>query len=60
MKKLMLVAALCAVAGIMTGCGSLRTPDGARKDKVWYNTFFGLSVESAVWGDGIIPGSTVK
>ena len=60
MKKLMLVVALCAVAGIMTGCGSLRTPDGPRKDKVWYSTFFGLSVESALWGDGIIPGSVVK
>ena len=56
----MLVVALCAVAGIMTGCGSLRTPDGPRKDKVWYSTFFGLSVESALWGDGIIPGSVVK
>lgn len=56
----MLVVALCAVAGIMTGCGSLRTPDGPRNNKVWYNTVFGLSIESALWGDGIIPGSVVK
>ena len=54
MKKLMLVAALCAVAGIMTGCGSLRTPVGERTGKVWYNTFFGLSLDSAVQGDGLV------
>ena len=54
MKKLMLVVALCAVAGIMTGCGSLRTPVGERNGKVWYNTFFGLSLDSAVQGDGLV------
>ena len=54
MKKLMLVVALCAVAGIMTGCGSLRTPVGERNGKVWYQTFFGLSLDSAVQGDGLV------
>ena len=60
MKKLLFVAAAALMLCAVTGCGSLRTPDGPRKDKVWYSTFFGLSVESALWGDGIIPGSVVK
>ena len=48
---------LAAVAGItfaLTGCGSLRTPVGERKGKVYYNTFFGLSLDSAVQGDGFV------
>ena len=54
MKKLILVAALAAVGLTIAGCGSLRTPVGERKNKVWYNTFFGLSLDSAVSGDGLV------
>ncbi len=54
MKKFLLVAAAAATLVAMTGCGSLRTPSGERNEKVWYHTFFGISIESAVYGDGII------
>ncbi len=54
MKKLVMLAALAAVLTVLTGCGSLRTPAGPNNQKVWYNTFFGVSIESAVYGDGII------
>ena len=54
MKKLVMLAALAAVLTVLTGCGSLRTPAGANNNKIWYNTFFGISIESAVYGDGII------
>jgi hypothetical protein len=52
MKKLLVLAALAAVAFVMTGCGSLRTPVGQNNKKIYYNTFFGLSLDSAVEGDG--------
>ena len=54
MKKFFLIAATAAVLATMTGCGSMRTPKGDRNNKVWYNTFFGISIESLVYGDGII------
>ena len=55
MKKLLIVAAAAVVALAFTGCGSLRTPtSGARAKNVYYNTFFGISVESLVYGDGLI------
>jgi len=54
MKKIFMVAAAAALLAVMTGCGSLRTPTGKNNNKVWYNTFFGISIESAVYGDGII------
>lgn len=54
MKKILVVVALCAVAGMLTGCGSLRTPAGKNNGKIWYNTFFGLSLDSAVQGDGLV------
>ena len=54
MKKILVVVALCAVAGMLTGCGSLRTPKGENNGKIWYNTFFGLSLDSAVQGDGCV------
>ncbi len=55
MKKLMLIAAAVATLVAVTGCGSLRTPSkGDHNKKIWYNTFFGISIESAVYGDGII------
>ena len=55
MKK-MLIIALAAVAAVaFTGCGSLRTPtSGKRAKNVYYKTFFGLSLESAVYGDGLV------
>ena len=57
MKKLIIVAAVAAMALVLTGCGSARTPtSGARSKNVWYNTFFGISVESLVYGDGLIVG----
>lgn len=54
MKKMLMIAALAAVGFALTGCGSLRTPVGERNKKVYYNTFFGLSLDSAVQGDGFV------
>ena len=55
MKKLMLAAVAALMVCAVTGCGSARTPKtGDRSKYVWYNTFFGISIESAVYGDGII------
>ena len=55
MKKLAIVALAVVMAAAITGCGSLRTPkSGARSKYVYYNTFFGISIESAVYGDGLI------
>ena len=54
MKKFFLIAGAVAMLAVMTGCGSMRTPKGANNNKIWYNTFFGVSIESAVYGDGII------
>ncbi|MBE6389470.1 MAG: hypothetical protein E7043_04780 [Lentisphaerae bacterium] len=55
MKKLVIFAVAALVACAVTGCGSLRTPkSGARSKYVYYNTFFGLSIESGVYGDGFI------
>ena len=57
MKKLMMVVAVAALAFALTGCGSLRTPTkGPRSKNVYYNTFFGISLESLVYGDGVIVG----
>lgn len=55
MKKLLLLGLAAVVAVVISGCGSLRTPtSGARSKNVYYHTFFGLSIESAVYGDGIV------
>ena len=54
MKKFFMIACAAVVLAAMTGCGSIRTPKGANNNKIWYNTFFGISIESAVYGDGII------
>ena len=55
MKKLLIIAAAAIALGALTGCGSARTPlSGPRSKNVWYNTFFGVSIESAVYGDGLI------
>ena len=54
MKKLLMVVALGAIACALSGCGSLRTPVGKNNGKIYYNTFFGLSLDSAVQGDGFV------
>ena len=55
MKKLVLFGIVAALMVLATGCGSLRTPtSGARAKNVYYKTFFGISIESAVYGDGLI------
>ena len=57
MKKLLILAVAAAVALVVTGCGSLRTPkSGPRSKNVYYSTFFGISLESAVYGDGLVVG----
>ena len=57
MKKFIVIAAVAAVALALTGCGSMRTPtSGSRKNNVFYKTFFGISVESLVYGDGLVVG----
>ena len=55
MKKLLLIAAVAITLGALTGCGSARTPtEGPRSKNTYYNTFFGVSIESAVYGDGLV------
>ena len=55
MKKCLIIAAAALMACAFTGCGSLRTPkSGPRSKNVYYHTFFGLSIESAVYGDGLV------
>ena len=55
MKKALLIATAAIAVIALTGCGSLRTPkSGARSGNVYYNTFFGISLESAVYGDGLV------
>ncbi len=55
MKKAFLALAALTALVAVTSCGSLRTPtNSANNQKVWYNTFFGVSIESAVYGDGIL------
>ena len=54
MKKILMLAAVVGITFALTGCGSLRTPVGERNGKVYYNTFFGLSLDSAVQGDGFV------
>ena len=55
MKKLLVLGIAAFIALAASSCGSLRTPtSGANAKNVYYHTFFGLSIESAVYGDGII------
>ena len=55
MKKIITFVALVAMVVAMSGCSSLRTPsNGPRAGKVYYSTFMGLSIESAVYGDGFV------
>jgi hypothetical protein len=54
MKKFLLLAFAGAMIAALTGCGSMRTPDGANNKKVYYHTFFGITIEGLVYGDGLI------
>ena len=55
MKKFFLGLAALVTLVAVTSCGSLRTPSaGAHADKVWDDTFFGISIESLVCGDGLL------
>ena len=55
MKKMIIFAVAAVAAIVVTGCGSARTPtSGPRAKNVYYQTFFGLSIESAVYGDGLV------
>ena len=55
MKKLLILAVAALAIGALTGCGSARTPlSGPRSKNTYYNTFFGVSIERAVYGDGLI------
>ncbi len=55
MKKVLMALAALATIVSLSSCCSIRTPtDSPNNKKVWYNTFFGISIESAVYGDGII------
>ena len=55
MKKFFLGLVALAALVAVTSCGSLRTPSASpRTDKVWYNTFFGISIESLVCGDELL------
>ncbi|MFA5689018.1 MAG: hypothetical protein WC959_07710 [Kiritimatiellales bacterium] len=55
MKKIVMIAAVSALLFSLTGCGSLRTPASGRNHGLtYYNTFFGISIESLVYGDGLV------
>ena len=55
MKKLVLFGIVAALMVLATGCGSARTPtSGSRAKNVYYKTFFGISIESLIYGDGLI------
>ena len=55
MKSFLMLIAATALVVTLTGCGSLRTPSsGPNANKVYYSTFFGVSIESAAYGDGVI------
>jgi len=61
MKKFLMITLLAALACTMSGCCSLRTPmKGKNRNNVYYFSFFGLSLESAVYGDGFVLGSSSK
>lgn len=55
MKKFFLTLAAIATLVAVTGCYSLRTPSaGEHAGKVYYWTFFGISIESLVCGDDLL------
>ena len=55
MKKALIVLGAVLAISALSACGSARTPlEGPRAKNTYYNTFFGISIESAVYGDGLI------
>ena len=55
MKKLLVLGLAAMIALAVSGCGSARTPtSGPRAKNVYYNTFFGITIEGAVYGDGLV------
>ena len=55
MKKLLVFAVAAVAVASLTGCGSLRTPtSGSRAQNTYYKTFFGISIESLVYNDGLV------
>ena len=55
MKKLLVLAIAAIAVASLTGCGSARTPlSGPRAKNTYYNTVFGVTIEGAVYGDGLI------
>lgn len=57
MKKLLVIASAALMVLALSACQSARTPtSGPRSKNVYYGTFFGISIESLVYGDGLIVG----
>lgn len=55
MKKALIVLGAVLAISALSACGSARTPlEGPRAKNTYYNTFFGISIESLVYGDGLI------
>lgn len=55
MKKVLILSAALVALSLLAGCGSMRTPtSGARAKNVYYKTFFGVTIEGAVYGDGLV------
>lgn len=55
MKKVILTLVVLATMLSLSGCCSFRTPtEGPNSGNVFYSTFFGLSIESAAGGDGLL------
>ena len=55
MKKALIVLGAVLAISALSACGSARTPiEGRRAKNTYYNTFFGISIESLVYGDGLI------
>jgi len=55
MKKILMLVVVAVLIGVTAGCMSARTPtSGPNNKNVYYHTFFGISLESAVSGDGLI------
>ena len=54
MKKALIVLGAVLAISALSACGSARTPiEGPRAKNTYYNTFFGISIESLVYGDGL-------
>ncbi|MBR2363657.1 MAG: hypothetical protein IKA79_00510 [Lentisphaeria bacterium] len=57
MKKLLVIAAAAAMVFTLSACQSARTPtSGPRSKNVYYMTVLGISIESLIYGDGLLVG----